>query len=47
MDINGAKAPNKFGKDVFDIRVHADSVKLGNWTASCSKAMNDILINKT
>lgn len=46
MDVNGAKKPNKFGEDVFVLRIFPDAVTPGTGTFyGGTDAINKILIN--
>lgn len=46
VDVNGAKKPNKMGKDTFVFRVYQDRVNVANWEPFASKKSKDILINR-
>lgn len=46
IDVNGAKKPNKLGKDVFVLTVYQSKVDINKWSANGYKNLRDILTNK-
>lgn len=46
IDVNGAKKPNQFGKDVFEFLVYQDRVTVNRWGPYATEKQLDILTNK-
>ncbi len=46
VDVNGAKAPNQFGWDIFWLKVYKDKIIINNWAPSGGSKGNDIMTGK-